>query len=142
MGGVLVFCALCNPLSAKPSSSRPYAYLYPAKLQALTEYLQRIDAQVSELREDIELEVEIHHIKQIVDRERPDSKKQRFNLKTETRKETRRFEAGATLVKTGQDLGDRIEIVEGVAAGDRVAVSRTGKLVEGSRVRVESGDPK
>jgi RND family efflux transporter MFP subunit len=45
-------------------------------------------------------------------------------------------------VKLGQDLGDRIEIVEGVAAGDRVAVSRTGKLVEGSRVRVESGDPR
>jgi len=44
------------------------------------------------------------------------------------------------LVKLGQDLGDRIEIVEGVAAGDRVAVSRTGKLVEGSRVRVDPGD--
>ena len=45
-------------------------------------------------------------------------------------------------VKLGQDLGDRIEIVEGIAAGDRVAVSRTGKLVEGSRVRIESGDRK
>ena len=45
-------------------------------------------------------------------------------------------------VKLGQDLGDRIEIVEGIAAGDRVAVSRTGKLVEGSRVRVETGDRK
>jgi len=45
-------------------------------------------------------------------------------------------------VKLGQDLGDRIEIVEGIAAGDRVAVSRTGKLVEGSRVRVEASDRK
>ena len=45
-------------------------------------------------------------------------------------------------VKLGQDLGDRIEIVEGIAACDRVAVSRTGKLVEGSRVRVEPGDRK
>jgi multidrug efflux pump subunit AcrA (membrane-fusion protein) len=45
-------------------------------------------------------------------------------------------------VKLGQDLGDRIEIVEGIAAGDRVAVSRTGKLVEGSRVRVDQGDRK
>jgi multidrug efflux pump subunit AcrA (membrane-fusion protein) len=45
-------------------------------------------------------------------------------------------------VKLGQDLGDRVEIVEGIAAGDRVAVSRTGKLVEGSRVRIEPGDPK
>lgn len=45
-------------------------------------------------------------------------------------------------VKLGQDLGDRIEVVEGIAAGDRVAVSRTGKLVEGSRVRIEPGDRK
>jgi RND family efflux transporter MFP subunit len=45
-------------------------------------------------------------------------------------------------VKLGQDLGDRIEIVEGIAAGDRVAVSRTGKLVEGTRVRIVPGDPK
>ncbi len=45
-------------------------------------------------------------------------------------------------VKLGQDLGDRVEIVEGIKAGDRVAVSRTGKLVEGSRVRVEAGDRK
>ena len=43
-------------------------------------------------------------------------------------------------VKLGQDLGDRIEIVEGIAAGNQVAVSRTGKLVEGSRVRVETSD--
>lgn len=45
-------------------------------------------------------------------------------------------------VKLGDDLGDRIEIVEGISAGERVAVSRTGKLVEGSRVRVEPGDRK
>jgi RND family efflux transporter MFP subunit len=45
-------------------------------------------------------------------------------------------------VKLGEDLGDRVEIVEGIAAGDRVAVSRTGKLVEGSRVRIEPGDRK
>ena len=45
-------------------------------------------------------------------------------------------------VKLGQDLGDRIEILAGIAAGDRVAVSRTGKLVEGTRVRIVPGDPK
>jgi RND family efflux transporter MFP subunit len=43
-------------------------------------------------------------------------------------------------VKLGDDLGDRIEITEGVSAGELVAVSRTGKLVQGSRVRVEPGD--
>jgi len=45
-------------------------------------------------------------------------------------------------VKLGQDLGDRVEVVGGVAAGERVAVSRTGKLVEGSRVRIEPGERK
>ncbi len=45
-------------------------------------------------------------------------------------------------VKLGDDLGDRVEVVEGVAAGEQVAVSRTGKLVEGSRVRVEAGERK
>jgi RND family efflux transporter MFP subunit len=45
-------------------------------------------------------------------------------------------------VKLGEDLGDRIEIVEGIAVGDQLAVSRTGKLVEGSRVRIEPGDRK
>ena len=43
-------------------------------------------------------------------------------------------------VKLGDDLGDRVEVVEGVSAGQQVAVSRTGKLVEGSRVRIEPGD--
>jgi len=43
-------------------------------------------------------------------------------------------------VKLGEDLGDRVEIVQGIAAGERVAVSRTGKLVEGSRVRIEAGE--
>ncbi|MBF8258970.1 MAG: Hemolysin D, partial [Actinobacteria bacterium] len=43
-------------------------------------------------------------------------------------------------VKLGDDLGDRIEITEGVSAGELVAVSRTGKLVQGSRVRVEPGE--
>ncbi|MGZ8450351.1 MAG: efflux RND transporter periplasmic adaptor subunit [Candidatus Deferrimicrobiaceae bacterium] len=42
-------------------------------------------------------------------------------------------------VKLGDDLGDRIEIVEGIAAGDQVAVSGTGKLVDGTRVRIEPG---
>ncbi len=38
-------------------------------------------------------------------------------------------------VRLGDDLGDRVEIAEGVKAGQRVAVSGTGKLVEGARVK-------
>ena len=42
------------------------------------------------------------------------------------------------IVKTGQVVGDRIEIVEGVAAGDVVAVSTDARLTDGSHVTTSS----
>ncbi len=98
LGGALLLCALCTPLSAGRSSRRPYAYLFPAELRTLTEHLQRIGAQVEELREDIEMDVEIH-------RTAEPPKQGRDALAT---KETRRFETGTILVKTKQELGRRI----------------------------------
>jgi dipeptidyl aminopeptidase/acylaminoacyl peptidase len=95
-------------LTSAPSGSRPYAYLFPAELHTLTEHLQRMGVQICELREDIELEVEVHRIEQIVNQERPNAGKPLIGLKTKAGKETRRFEAGTILVKTGQDLGGRI----------------------------------
>jgi multidrug efflux pump subunit AcrA (membrane-fusion protein) len=38
------------------------------------------------------------------------------------------------LVKTGKDLGDRVEILSGLAAGERVATSQTDRLRDGLRV--------
>lgn len=38
------------------------------------------------------------------------------------------------LVKTGKELGERAEILSGLAEGDRVAVSQLGQLREGARV--------
>ena len=113
LGSVLLICALCAPLSAGRSSDRPYAYLFPAELHTLTEHLQRMGAQVDELREDIELEVEIHHVAQppsagITPEGGDATRKQSPRLRTELSKETRRFEAGTILVKTKQDLGGRI----------------------------------
>ncbi|MGE5190192.1 MAG: efflux RND transporter periplasmic adaptor subunit [Gemmatimonadota bacterium] len=43
-------------------------------------------------------------------------------------------------VRLGDDLGDSVEIAEGIRAGERVAVSGTGKLVEGSRIKVAAAD--
>jgi len=40
------------------------------------------------------------------------------------------------LVKTGKTLGNRIEILSGLAAGEKVAVSRTDQLRDGARVEV------
>ncbi len=132
LGGVLILCALYHPLSAKPPKSRPYAYLFPAELQALTEHLQQAGVQVCALREDIELEVEIHRVPW---RGRPAlASRGHLGLAQRSRdasitsdaqgqdalatdgqgrdapatKETKRFEAGTILVKAQQDLSDRI----------------------------------
>jgi dipeptidyl aminopeptidase/acylaminoacyl peptidase len=61
-------------------------------------------AQVDELREDIELEVEIHRVTS----EGEGTQRQPRRLKTTSVKETRRFAAGTILVLTKQDLGSRI----------------------------------
>ena len=41
------------------------------------------------------------------------------------------------IVTTGQQVGDRIEIVSGVKAGERVAANPRGKLADGARVQIE-----
>jgi RND family efflux transporter MFP subunit len=45
-------------------------------------------------------------------------------------------------VKLGEDLGERVEVTEGISPGDELAVSNTGKLVEGSRVKAAAEDAK
>ena len=42
------------------SVKQPYAYLFPETLGKLTEHLQREGVEVNELREDIELDVEVY----------------------------------------------------------------------------------
>jgi multidrug efflux pump subunit AcrA (membrane-fusion protein) len=41
------------------------------------------------------------------------------------------------LVKTGKTFGDRIEVLSGLEAGERVAVSEISKLRDGVRVEAE-----
>jgi RND family efflux transporter MFP subunit len=41
------------------------------------------------------------------------------------------------IVTTGEKVGDRIEIVSGVKAGERVASNPRGKLADGARVQIE-----
>jgi RND family efflux transporter MFP subunit len=41
-----------------------------------------------------------------------------------------------TLVKTGQELGEMIEILDGVKAGERVVVKPSGRLKNGSRIKI------
>jgi dipeptidyl aminopeptidase/acylaminoacyl peptidase len=86
------------------SVTRPHAYLLPAKLGAVVENLQRHGITVEELREDIELDIEIYRIDKMT--RTPDFQKhQPVALEATARKETRRIEAGTIVVRTGQALG-------------------------------------
>jgi len=86
------------------SVRRPYAYLFPAKLDQVVENLQRHGIEVEELREDIELDLEIYRLDRIT-RLAAFQKHQPVSLEATLRKESRRVEAGSKLVRTGQRLG-------------------------------------
>jgi dipeptidyl-peptidase-4 len=94
---------------AKESFKQPYAYLYPAKFRKLTEHLQQQDIEVNELREDIELDVEVYRIDKIVRDRNQGQQLRSFKLNTDRRSETKRFKAGTILVKTDQKLSNKVK---------------------------------
>jgi len=108
----LLFLALPNGSQAKlkleKSSEQPYAYLFPAKLKKLAEHLQQEDIKVSELREDIELDVEVYRIVRTVRDKKQEEEQRTFRLRTEYRQETERFKAGTILAKTDQEQSDKV----------------------------------
>ena len=92
-----------SPCTAAEKSP-PYAYLFPASWTKVVEELQRRDIAVEELREDIELDLEIYRIAKVVQKSRP-SKPKRIAVRATLRKETRRLSAGMILVRTNQPKG-------------------------------------
>lgn len=86
------------------SVTRPYAYLYPASQASVTENLQRHGIKVEELREDIDLDVEIYQVEKIT-RGKEFQKHQMTSVDAKMRKVTRRADAGSILVRTAQPLG-------------------------------------
>jgi hypothetical protein len=94
---------------SKKPPDQPYAYLFPAKHKKLTQQLQREDIEVSELREDIELNVEVYHIDKILRDKKQPKEGRAFRLSAEHRQETKRFKAGTILVKTEQKQGDKLK---------------------------------
>jgi dipeptidyl aminopeptidase/acylaminoacyl peptidase len=91
---------------AEPTLSvrRPNAYLFPATLGHVAENLQRHGIAVEELREDIELDLEVYRIDKIT-RAELFQKHRQVTLDATPHKETRRVEAGSILVRTAQPLG-------------------------------------
>jgi len=94
---------------SEKSPEQPYAYLFEHKYKKLTEHLQREGIEVSELREDIKIDIEVHHINKIVRDKKLTRKERSFKLITEPRQETIRFKAGTILVKTEQKQSDKVK---------------------------------
>ncbi|TMQ32206.1 MAG: S9 family peptidase, partial [Planctomycetota bacterium] len=95
---------------ARPDSratlvERPYAYLFPATLTKVVDKLQHHGIVVEELREDIELDVEVYRVDKIARDASAFQKHRLVSTETGARKETRKVEAGTILVRTGQKLG-------------------------------------
>jgi dipeptidyl-peptidase-4 len=114
LSGLLVFALSINLQAGQESeleksAEQPYAYLYPAKFKKLTEHLQRQDIEANELREDIELDVEVYRIEKIVRDKKEGDEQRSFKLKTELRQETKRFKAGTILIKTSQKQNDEVK---------------------------------
>lgn len=91
---------------AEPTLSvrRPYAYLIPPSWTKVVENLQRHGIALEELREDIELDLEIYKIDKITKRAIY-QKRQLIDVEAAPRKEPRRIAAGTIVVKTRQPLG-------------------------------------
>jgi dipeptidyl aminopeptidase/acylaminoacyl peptidase len=86
------------------SVRRPYAYLIPAGLGTVVTNLQRHGVDVEELREDIDLDVEVYRIDTVA-RTPTFQKHQPVSVEATPHNETRRIAAGTVLVRTGQPLG-------------------------------------
>ncbi len=83
---------------------RPFGYLIPSSRRHIVENLQRHGIAVEELREDIELDIEIYRIDKVVKKEIY-QKRQLIEVEASARKESRRIAAGTSLVRTTQTLG-------------------------------------
>jgi dipeptidyl aminopeptidase/acylaminoacyl peptidase len=83
---------------------RPFAYLLPATFNRAVENLQRHGLDVQELREDIELDIEVYRIERLT-RLASFQKHQPLVVEAASRKESRRIPAGTILVRTAQSLG-------------------------------------
>jgi dipeptidyl-peptidase 4 len=84
----------------------PYAYLFPAELRDLTERLQREKIEIHELREDIDLDVQVCRIKRVVQNEQAGGRRRAPSVETEPIRQVRRFDAGTIFVKVGPESSD------------------------------------
>jgi dipeptidyl aminopeptidase/acylaminoacyl peptidase len=96
---------LINEFEAAESVARPFAYLIPATFVEAVATLKRHGLEVQELREDIELDLEVYRVEAIEKAPRRFEGHHLTELRTSTQKATRIVPAGTLVVKTAQPLG-------------------------------------
>src|SRR5262249_53062325 len=92
----------CEPTLTVP---RPQGYFFPPIFKKAVENLQRHGIEVEELREDIELEVEVYRLTKVSKAERQYQRHFTMTVDVTKRKEKQRIPAGSIYVKTAQPFG-------------------------------------
>lgn len=91
---------LCLGANQEQTEKAPYAFLFPARLTGIVELLQAQDIEVHQLREDIDLDIQVYATRPEADPNSP--------LMTTLRPQKRWIPAGTIMVKTGQKLQTKI----------------------------------
>jgi dipeptidyl-peptidase-4 len=98
---------LMHDFAATETALRPYAYLLPPSLEDAVATLKRHGIDVQELREDIELDLELYRVEEVGKQaSRGWDHQDVVELRVSARQEARRVPAGTLLVKTAQPLGN------------------------------------
>jgi dipeptidyl aminopeptidase/acylaminoacyl peptidase len=96
---------LMNVYEPAESVTRPFAYLIPASCSDAVATLQRHGLDVQELREDIELDIEVYKVDGQEKSPRRHEGHNLAELKVSPRQEARKVPAGTLMVRTAQPLG-------------------------------------
>ncbi len=96
---------LMNEFEPTVSVSRPFAYLIPADFPQAIEAIKRHGIEVQELREDLELDVEVYRLDKVDRAPRRFEGHQTVDLTATKRAESRMIKAGSLVVRTAQPLG-------------------------------------
>jgi dipeptidyl-peptidase 4 len=97
---------LLTGVEATEIVQRPFAYLLPASFKSAVETLQRQGIAVEELREDIELDLQVYKIEKFAKADRAFQKHNLADVNVERRDEKRKVPAGTVLIRTDQKLGN------------------------------------
>ncbi len=96
---------LVNEFEAAESVAKPFAYLIPPSFRETVATLQRHGLELQELREDIELDVEVYKVDAIEKSPRRFEGHQAITLGVSSQKAARLVPAGTLVVRTAQPMG-------------------------------------